>query len=135
MVKLFRTEESKIGMVYLVTGVVMFVTSLSYAGETAPFMVPIVIAGSAVVLLIVLAAMVYEMKVSKERPEIQDERSALCSLKATRNAFVIALLALAVYMIFGWLGAPLEKIQALQAVWGFALTGYTVSYFYYKRVH
>jgi hypothetical protein len=133
MVKFFRTEESRIWLVYLATGIVMFITSLMNAQETAPYMVPIVISGTVIGIILILACMAYLQKTNKEKPEIQDERSAMCSLKATRNAFLIALVFLAIYMIFGQMGAPLVKISALQSVWGISVAAYTVSYFYYKR--
>jgi succinate-acetate transporter protein len=64
-----------------------------------------------------------------------DERSDTCSLKATRNAFIVALLFLALYMILGQLKPDsLYRIQALQGVFGVMVGAYALSYFYYKSV-
>ncbi|MGE5548883.1 MAG: hypothetical protein ACM3RR_00130 [Bacillota bacterium] len=130
----FNTEEQKVGWITLFTSIVMVVTTWITIAEVDKSLVRIIMAGYVIILVTIVAVGIYERRVKKVKPEPQDERSALCSLKATRNAFLCALVLMAVYMVLGSLGAPLAKILALQTIFGISLAVYSISYLYYKRV-
>jgi predicted exporter len=114
----------------MLTGIIWFGTTLMMYLEIAEFMLPVVIAGC--IYGAIIGISIYYLRAKKEKPEPQDERTAMCSLKATRNAFLITLVSLTIYMVFGQMGAPLVKILALQSIWGISVAAYTVSYYYYK---
>lgn len=130
----FGTEEQKVGWVTLFTSIVMVVTAWITIAGIDQSLVRIMIAGYAILFAVIVAAGIYERRVKKAKPEPQDERSAMCSLKATRNAFLFGLVLMAVYMVLGSMGAPLAKILALQTIFGISLAVYSVSYLYYTRV-
>jgi Flp pilus assembly protein TadB len=130
----FDTEEQKVGWVTLFTSIVMVITVWMTVAEVDKSFVRIMIAGYVIIFVAIVAAGFYERRVKKAEPEPQDERSAMCSLKATRNTFLFALVLMAVYMILGSIGAPLAKILALQTIFGISLAVYSLSYLYYKRV-
>jgi hypothetical protein len=129
-----KTEEQKVGWVTLFTSIVMVMTVWMTVAEVDKSLVPIMIAAYVIVFVAIAAAGIYERRVKKVATEPQDERSALCSLKATRNAFLSALVLMAVYMICGSMGAPLAKMLAIQTIFGISMAVYTLSYLYYKRV-
>lgn len=131
---MFKTEESKIGVVMLLTGTATLVTSLIEAAGNAPYMVPIIYASMAAMLVLIIICSLYQRRVKKRRVDVQDERSALHSLKSTRNGFIVAMLTLAAYMIMGELGASLTEILALPAIWGMSFAAYTLSYMYYNSM-
>jgi uncharacterized membrane protein len=102
--------------------------------ESDKYLVPIILAAYVILFVVIVASGIYESRVKKVKPEPQDERSALCSLKATRNAFLFSLVLMAVYMVLGQMGAPLVKMLALQTIFGVSLAAYSISYLYYQRV-
>ncbi|OPY27265.1 MAG: hypothetical protein A4E28_02083 [Methanocella sp. PtaU1.Bin125] len=130
----FNTEEQKVGWIAWLTSIVMVITAWMTVAEVDRSMVQIMIAGYVVIFLAIVVAGVYQTRIKKVKPEPRDERSALCSLKATRNAFLSGLVLMAFYMLVGQLGAPLTKILALQTIFGISLAMYSLSYLYYKRV-
>ena len=103
--------------------------------EQSSEIVSVILIGIIFVGLLMLGVILYE-RAKKVKPtrEYEDERSDMCSLKATRNGFIFALIFLAIYMIIGQMApSSLYRIQALQAVFGVSVAAYTVSYVYYKR--
>ena len=128
------SEEWKVFVFMLITAVIDIATTFMMNVQVSPYMIPVVTAGTVLMALIVICIIIYYNRVKKVKPEPQDERTALCSLKSSRNAFLTTLALLAVYMILGQLGAPLLKIMALQSIWLIAVVAYLVSYLHYKRV-
>lgn len=133
-----KISNSQYGIVNLfitLTMIIWFVTGLMAANVFAPYMVPIVIIGTALVSLVILVFIIIEwLKKAKPTREYEDERSDMCSLKATRNGFIIALIFLAIYMIIGQMApTSLYRIQALQGIYGIAVAAYVISYYYYKQ--
>lgn len=128
------SQESIIGMVVILTAMALFITGLKSAVDTAPYMVPDMIIGSAVILIAFVAITVYESTVLRLKAEPQDERSKVCTLKSARNAFIVAMLSLAAGMLLSWTGAPLDKSGELQLIAGLGLATYGLSYWYYKQV-
>jgi uncharacterized membrane protein len=78
--------------------------------------------------------MAYAMLTKKSAGEVQDERSAKCSLAASRNGFVVAIALMALLAATVSLGAPYSVITVAQIVWGLSIAVYLLSYLYYKRV-
>jgi uncharacterized membrane protein len=72
--------------------------------------------------------------VTKHKGEPQDERTAKCSLMASRNGFVVATILIALIAVGVRLGAPYSPIDMVQIVWGFGVMTYLLSYLYYKKV-
>lgn len=133
--KIGKSQYGIVNLFITLTMIIWFVTGLMAANVLAPYMVPVVIIGTALVSLVILVFFIIAwLKKVKPTKEYEDERSDVCSLKATRNGFVIALIFLAVYMILGQI-APnsLYRIQALQGVYGIAVAAYVISYYYYKQ--
>ena len=139
--KLGKIGNSQYGIVNLfiaLTSIVWYITALMSVYVTAPeessVIIPVVLIGTLLVGLLIVGVSLHE-RVKKVKPgkEYEDERSDLCSLKATRNGFIFALVSLAFYMILGQMWpTSLYRIQALQAVFGIIVAAYTVSYVYYK---
>lgn len=128
-----KSEYRKVNLVISLTMIVWFVTGLIAANVFAPEMVPIVIVGTGVLGVVILALVLYA-RVTKMKggEEYYDERSDVCSLKATRNAFVVCLIFLCIYMVLGAMKPDsLYRIQALQGVFGMTVGAYVLSYFYY----
>jgi len=129
-----KNEYRLVNLVIALTMIVWFVTGLLYTNVVEPGLVPVILGGSGLLTLVILGIAVYGMmKKVKPGREYEDERSDLCSFKATRNAFLVTLVALSLYMILGQLRPDsLYRIQALQGVFGVAVAAYAASYFYYK---
>ncbi len=115
---------------------VWFVTGMLYANTVDPGMVRVIVVITALGALLILALAVYEKaKKVKGGAEFMDERSNAYSLKATRNAFLVTLVVLSLYMILGQIKPDsLYRIQALQGVFGVSVAAYVASYFYYQSV-
>jgi hypothetical protein len=98
-------------------------------------MVPIILTLTIVGVVLIMGLTVYErLKKVKPGDEYRDERADMCSLKATRNAFIIAVIVLAIYMMIGQISpTSLYKIQALQVIYGVSVATYVVSWSYYIR--
>jgi hypothetical protein len=140
--KIGKIANNQYGIVNLfiaLTSIIWFITSLMsvyvVAPEQSSEIVSVILIGIIFVGLLILGLILYE-RAKKVKPtrEYEDERSDMCSLKATRNGFIFALIFLAIYMIIGQMApSSLYRIQALQAVFGVSVAAYIVSYFYYKR--
>lgn len=133
--KISNGQYGIVNLFITLTMIIWFVTGLMAANVLAPYMIPIVIIGTALVSVVILGliGIQWVIKVKPTR-EYEDERSDMCSLKATRNGFIFALIFLAIYMIIGQMApSSLYRIQALQSIFGVSVAAYTVSYFYYKR--
>jgi len=140
--KLGKIANNQYGIVNLfiaLTSIIFFITALMsvyvVAPERSSEIIMAILIGTLVVGLLILGLILYE-RVKKVKPtrEYEDERSDMCSLRATRNGFIFALIFLAIYMIIGQIApSSLYRIQALQAVFGVSVAAYTVSYVYYKR--
>ncbi|HMK48377.1 MAG TPA: hypothetical protein VK436_17265 [Methanocella sp.] len=135
-----KGEYMIMNLIISLTMIVWFITWMMYANIIDPGMVRIVVAsfimGGAVIMLFIIYVWINNKRNKKVNAglEYQDERSDQCSMKATRNAFVVALLILSVYMILGQLKPDsLYEIQALQAVFGVTVAAYAASYYIYKR--
>jgi len=83
---MLRTEESRMSVVILATFALLLVTGIF------PQYVLWMTAGL-LVLIVGLGAYAYLTK--KQSSEIQDERSARCSLAASRNGFAVAMVLVA----------------------------------------
>lgn len=121
---MFRTEESKMAIVILLTFAVLLVT-----GVYPQYVLWMTVA--VVALLIVLAT--YTALSKKSYGEPQDERSAKCSLLASRNGFVAAIILITLLGVTVKLGAPISIESLVQMVWGLSMATYFLSYLGYKR--
>lgn len=137
--KIGKIGNHQYGIVNLfiaLTTIIWFITGLMYANMVAPVMARMILIVTIIGSLLILGLTVLE-RVKKVKPskKYEDERSDICSLKATRNAFIVSLIFLAIYMIIGqMLPFSLYGIQALQAVFGVSVAAYTLSWYYYIRV-
>jgi uncharacterized membrane protein len=122
---MLRTEESRISVVILATFALLLVTGI--------FPQYVLWATIALVILI-LGLMAYAWLAKKKAGEIPDERSAKCSMAASRNGFVMAMVVLALSGAAASMGAPLTVVAVTQIVWGLSMAAYFLSYLYYKRI-
>ncbi|CAJ35624.1 hypothetical protein NRC14 [Methanocella arvoryzae MRE50] len=85
-----------------------------------------------VALLVVLT--IYSVLVKKRSGEPQDERSAKCSLLASRNGFIVAIALVTLLGVTVKLGAPISMDSLVQMTWGLSTATYFLSYIAYKRL-
>lgn len=121
---MFKTEESKIAIVILLTFAVLLVTGVY------PQYV-LWLTAAVVALMIILA--IYGLVVKKKQGEPQDERSAKCSLMATRNGFIVAMILVALLGVAVKLGSTMSIDSMVQIIWGLSIATYFLSYLAYKR--
>jgi hypothetical protein len=122
---MFKTEESRIGVVILFTFAVLLISGVypQYVLYTTAVMI-----GAGII------TGVYMWMTGRKEGERQDERSERCSLLASRNGFVVSVVLLALLAMAVKLGSPMDTIDMVQIVWGLGITTYFLSYLYYKRV-
>ena len=121
---MFETEESKIAVAILLTFAILLVT-----GVYPQYVLWITIA--IVALLVVLT--IYSVLVKKRSGEPQDERSAKCSLLASRNGFIVAIALISLIAVATKLGATISIDSLVQMAWGWSIGTYFISYLAYKR--
>ncbi|MGA9140616.1 MAG: hypothetical protein WBZ29_10355 [Methanocella sp.] len=122
---MLKTEESRIAIVILLTFIVLLVTGIY--PQYVLWMTAAII-----VLLVVLA--IYAALSKKRYGEPQDERTAKCSMTASRNGFIVAMILTALLAVAVKLGSPIGIDGMVQIVWGLSMMTYFLSYIYYKRV-
>lgn len=122
---MFKTEESKTAIVILLTFAVLLVTGV--------YPQYVLLMTVAVVALLILLA-VYGLVSKKKYGEPQDERSAKCSLMASRNGFIVAVILVTLLGVTVKLGIPISMDSLVQMVWGLSMATYFLSYLGYKRL-
>ena len=122
---MFKTEESRIGIVILFTFAVLLIS-----GVYPQY----VVYATALMVAAGVVSGVYMWMTGRKEGERQDERSARCSLLASRNGFVVSVVLMALLAVAVKLGSPMDTIDMVQIVWGLGITTYFLSYLYYKRV-
>jgi uncharacterized membrane protein YjfL (UPF0719 family) len=121
---MLRTEESRISVVIMATFALLLVTGIF------PQYVLWMTAG---LLVLIIGLAVYARLTKKQSAEVQDERSAKCSLAASRNGFIVAMGFMALIGAAVSMGAPFTVVDATQVVWGLSMATYLLSYLYYKK--
>jgi uncharacterized membrane protein len=121
---MLRTEESRISVVITATFVLLLVTGIF------PQYVMWMTAG---LLALIIGLAIYARLTKKQSAEVQDERSAKCSLAASRNGFIVAMGFMALIGAAVSMGAPFTVVAATQVVWGLSMATYLLSYLYYKK--
>jgi uncharacterized membrane protein YjfL (UPF0719 family) len=121
---MLRTEESRISVVIMATFALLLVTGIF------PQYVLWMTAG---LLVLIIGLAVYASLTKKQSAEVQDERSAKCSLAASRNGFIVAMGFMALIGAAVSMGAPFTVVDATQVVWGLSMATYLLSYLYYKK--
>jgi uncharacterized membrane protein len=121
---MLRTEESRMSVVIMATFAILLVTGIF------PEYVMWMTAG---LLVLIVGLGVYAYLTKKQSTEVQDERSAKCSLAASRNGFAVAMVLVALIGAAVSMGAPFTVIGAAQVVWGLSMATYLLSYLYYKK--
>lgn len=121
---MLRTEESRISVVIMATFALLLVTGIF------PQYVLWMTAG---LLVLIIGLAVYASMTKKQSAEVQDERSAKCSLAASRNGFIVAMGFMALIGAAVSMGAPFTVVDATQVVWGLSMATYLLSYLYYKK--
>jgi uncharacterized MAPEG superfamily protein len=121
----FRTKESKIAAVILLTFALLLIT-----GVFPQYM----LVGTIVVALAIAALWAYAIISKKRMGEPQDERSERCSLLATQNAFMAMILLTAFVVVAVQAGWLTDAIVGLRSIWMLGMTVYLLSYLVYKRI-
>ncbi len=122
---MLKTEESRIAIVILLTFALLLVTGVY--PQYVLILTAVMVAGG-----IILGT--YLWLTGKKEGEVQDERSERCSLKASRNGFVVSIVLTALLAVAVKLGSPLDIFEMVQIVWGLGMATYLLSYLYYKRI-
>ncbi len=122
---MLKTEESRIAIVILLTFALLLVTGVY--PQYVLILTAVMVAGS-----IILGT--YLWLTGKKEGEVQDERSERCSLKASRNGFVVSIVLTALLAVAVKLGSPLGTSEMIQTVWGLSMATYFLSYLAYKRL-
>lgn len=122
---MFKTEESRIAVVILATFALLLITGVF----------PQYVLWTTIAFIIVLLGFTAYGFLAKKKPGVtQDERSAQCSLKASRNGFATAIILMTLLAAAVSIGAPFSVIVVAQIVWGLSMAAYFLSYLYYKSI-
>ncbi|MCD1296072.1 hypothetical protein CUJ83_13800 [Methanocella sp. CWC-04] len=124
---MFKTEESRISIIILLTFALLLLTGIY----------PQYVLYTTVAFLIVIAALTVYQKIVKKRVmkyEQYDERTERCSLLATRNGFLVAIVMMALSAVLIKLGSTMDMFDMLQMIWGLSIGTYMLSYLYYKKM-
>jgi putative Mn2+ efflux pump MntP len=124
MILLVKSEESKVGIVLLLTFALFLITGVlpQYVLETTAIMVALgVIVG------------VYMWRAGMKTGERKDERTERCSLLASRNAFLAGILLTTFLAVLVQLGTQLDPLESLRTIWSLGMATYLLSYLVYKR--
>ena len=121
---MLKTEESRIAVVILLTFAVLLVSGIF----------PQYVLWATVALLGLMVVLGIYAALTKHKGEPQDERTAKCSLMASRNGFVVVTVLDSPASGSRSPRSPLYPIDMVQIVWGFGVMTYMLSYYYYKRI-
>ena len=121
---MLKTEESRIAIVILMTFALLLLTGI-YPQY--------VLWATVAVIGIIIALCIYAV-LTRKKGEPQDERTRQCSLIASRNGFIVAIVLLTLIAAAIRLGAPYSLVDMVQIVWGLSIMTYFLSYLYCKRV-
>ncbi|MGE5548882.1 MAG: hypothetical protein ACM3RR_00125 [Bacillota bacterium] len=120
-----KNEEIVVAAVVLLSFAVMLGTALK-ASDVIAFL----FLGAITLAVIVTAGLVSR----KRRPEKPDERSARCSLAATRNAFLAAIAQIGIYVALLQLTVSMAStVDVLASIWGVSVGVYLLTYLYCKN--
>jgi uncharacterized membrane protein len=122
---MFKTEESRIGLVILFTFAVLLIS-----GVYPQY----VLYATAVMVAAGVVTGVYLWMTGRKEGERQDERSERCSLLASRNGFIVSVVLMALLAVAVKLGSPMDTMDMVQIVWGLGIATYFLTYLYYKRM-
>lgn len=129
---MLKTEDSRIAVIILLT---LLLQPISYYFAKEYFVMMGMIALGLVIILVIGAAMVYnKLKKRREEGDRQDERSAQCSLRATRNGFVMCIVLAALFEVASATGTGMTSFTMLSWIWQWGMGAYMLSYLYYVRV-
>lgn len=120
---MLKTEESRIAITVIATFALLLVTGI-YPRY--------VVYATLVLAALVMVLVAYSMRKGSagDKP---DERTAKCSLAASRNGFIVAIVLMTLLGAAVSIGAPISVIAVTQIVWGLSMAAYFLSYLYYKR--
>lgn len=121
---MFKSEESKVAIIGLTAYVIILI-----AARTSDTVALITLGA-----VILIAALTWGIVVKRQKLEKRDERSGHCSLVATRNAFLVAIAMIAVYVAAQWFTVTLASTtDVLTVIWGVAVGVYLFTYRYVKN--
>lgn len=125
---MLKTEESKVAMAVLISFGLLLVTLVLMTWAMAE--------AAIVVIAFVLFAF-FAVNIMKKPREKRDERSEMCSFRATRNGFIVAIIGITSYLVFARLTILSSHtiIDQMSAIWGAAVITYLVSYYYYQGIY
>ncbi len=123
---MIKSEEIKVAAMVLLSFALMLGTALK-----ASDIIAFIFLGAITLAVIVTAGLVSR----KRMPERPDERSATCSLRATRNAFLTAIGLIGFYVAGLQLTVSLAStIDVLAIIWGVSVGVYLLTYLYNKNI-
>jgi hypothetical protein len=122
---MLKTEESRVSIIVLLSFALLLITGVY----------PEYVLWAAIALVaIILALGAYAALSRKTYGEPQDERSGRCSLMATRNGFLAAMVMAALVGTITRIGPAIGVDEAVRMIWGLSVAVYFLSYLAYKRV-
>ena len=123
--KMFRTKESKVTAILLLTFALLLITGVFPQDA---------IVTTGVMVAIGVAIGLYLWVTGKKKGDRQDERSERCSLLASQNGFMAGVLLSTFTAVIMQLGFTIEILTALRSIWALSVTVYFLSYLAYKRL-
>jgi hypothetical protein len=117
-------EEQKAGFVMFFTGALLISALLLELGVFTGY----VLWGLLIIILAIVVLFIY-IRLLKTPVKIeQDERTSMCSLRATRNSYFVAMMTIAFWAALIAIGAHIDALWPIFMVWGFSMAAYGVSY-------
>jgi amino acid transporter len=123
---MFKTGESKVAVAILASFGLLLVTLVQDMYN---------VVGMAIALVAVILFVFFALAILRKPKEPRDERSERFSFLASRNGFIISILAVTAFCIFAR-AAGLSAywiMDMLGTVWGVGVITYMLSYLYYHR--
>lgn len=124
---MFKIEETKVAVAILASFGLLLVSLVLDMYN---------VVGMAIALVAVIIFVFFALAILKKPKELRDERSERFSFLASRNGFVVSILAVTAFCIIARVArlSAYWIIDMLSAVWGVGVITYMLSYLYYHRM-
>jgi 4-hydroxybenzoate polyprenyltransferase len=125
--RLKKTEESKVAMAIVLSYGLLLATMV---------LIEYAVAEATIILVALVLFVFFAYQMMKKPKEPRDERSERCSFLATRNGFIVSIIAIGAFMLFARAAALSAHgiVDMLSAIWGAGVVTYILSYLYYQRM-
>lgn len=124
MIMFGKSEESKVGLVLLLTFALFLITGV---------LPQYVLVSTVILVALGVIVGVYMWRAGMKTGDRKDERTERGSLLASRNAFLAGILLTTFMAVLVQLGIKLDFIDSLRTIWSLGMTAYLLSYLVYKR--